>query len=35
VLRYNVKILAPLNVPSTIAEHASQLHARNTSLCSG
>jgi len=29
VLRYNVKILAPLNVPSTMAEHASQLYARN------
>jgi H+-translocating NAD(P) transhydrogenase subunit alpha len=24
-----VKILAPLNVPSTMAEHASQLYARN------
>ena len=29
VLRHNVKILAPLNVPSTMAEHASQLYARN------
>ena len=29
VLRYNVKIVAPLNVPSTMAEHASQLYARN------
>jgi NAD(P) transhydrogenase subunit alpha len=29
VLRYDVKILAPLNVPSTMAEHASQLYARN------
>jgi H+-translocating NAD(P) transhydrogenase subunit alpha len=29
VTRYNVKILAPLNVPSTMAEHASQLYARN------
>ena len=29
VIRYNVKILAPLNVPSTLAEHASQLYARN------
>jgi NAD(P) transhydrogenase subunit alpha len=29
VLAHNVKILAPLNVPSTMAEHASQLYARN------
>ena len=29
VLRYDVKIIAPLNVPSTMAEHASQLYARN------
>ena len=29
VTRYDVKILAPLNVPSTMAEHASQLYARN------
>jgi H+-translocating NAD(P) transhydrogenase subunit alpha len=29
VLRHEVKILAPLNVPSTMAEHASQLYARN------
>jgi len=29
VLRHNVKIVAPLNVPSTMAEHASQLYARN------
>jgi H+-translocating NAD(P) transhydrogenase subunit alpha len=29
VLRYDVKIVAPLNVPSTMAEHASQLYARN------
>jgi H+-translocating NAD(P) transhydrogenase subunit alpha len=29
VLRHHVKILAPLNVPSTLAEHASQLYARN------
>jgi H+-translocating NAD(P) transhydrogenase subunit alpha len=28
-LRHDVKILAPLNVPSTMAEHASQLYARN------
>ena len=29
VLRHDVKIVAPLNVPSTMAEHASQLYARN------
>ena len=29
VIRYDVKISAPLNVPSTMAEHASQLYARN------
>jgi H+-translocating NAD(P) transhydrogenase subunit alpha len=29
IIRHNVKILAPLNVPSTMAEHASQLYARN------
>ena len=29
VLRHNVKILAPLNVPSTMAQDASQLYARN------
>src|SRR5262249_44540037 len=29
VLRHDVKIIAPLNVPSTMAEHASQLYARN------
>jgi NAD(P) transhydrogenase subunit alpha len=29
VLRHNVKICAPLNVPSSMAEHASQLYARN------
>ncbi len=29
VLRHDVKILAPLNVPSTMAEHASALYARN------
>jgi NAD(P) transhydrogenase subunit alpha len=29
VLRHGVKILAPLNVPSTLAEHASALYARN------
>jgi NAD(P) transhydrogenase subunit alpha len=31
VLRHNVKICAPLNVPSSMAEHASQLYARNLS----
>ena len=29
VLRHDVKIVGPLNVPSTMAEHASQLYARN------
>ncbi len=29
VVRHDVKIVAPLNVPSTMAEHASQLYARN------
>jgi H+-translocating NAD(P) transhydrogenase subunit alpha len=29
VVVHHVKILAPLNVPSTMAEHASQLYARN------
>jgi NAD(P) transhydrogenase subunit alpha len=29
VVRHDVKILAPLNVPSTMAEHASQLYSRN------
>jgi NAD(P) transhydrogenase subunit alpha len=29
IIRHDVKILAPLNVPSTLAEHASQLYARN------
>ncbi len=29
VVRHSVKIIAPLNVPSTMAEHASQLYARN------
>ena len=28
-MRHHVKICAPLNVPSTMAEHASQLYARN------
>ena len=29
VIRHDVKVIAPLNVPSTMAEHASQLYARN------
>jgi NAD(P) transhydrogenase subunit alpha len=29
VIEHDVKILGPLNVPSTMAEHASQLYARN------
>ncbi len=29
LVRHDVKILGPLNVPSTMAEHASQLYARN------
>ncbi len=29
VIQHDVKILAPLNVPSTMAEHASALYARN------
>jgi len=29
IVRHDVKILAPLNLPATMAEHASQLFARN------
>ncbi|HTW13113.1 MAG TPA: Re/Si-specific NAD(P)(+) transhydrogenase subunit alpha [Solirubrobacteraceae bacterium] len=29
VLRHDVKIIAPLNLPSTLAEHASSLYAKN------
>jgi NAD(P) transhydrogenase subunit alpha len=29
VIRHGVKIVAPLNLPSTLAEHASSLYARN------
>jgi H+-translocating NAD(P) transhydrogenase subunit alpha len=29
VIRHGVKIVGPLNLPSTMAEHASQLYARN------
>ena len=29
MIRHEVKILAPLNVPSTMSEYASQLYARN------
>jgi NAD(P) transhydrogenase subunit alpha len=35
VLRHDVKILGPLNIPSTMAEHASQLYARNISALLG
>jgi NAD(P) transhydrogenase subunit alpha len=35
VLRHDVKIMAPLNVPSTMAEHASQLYARNVQALLG
>ncbi len=35
IVRHDVKILAPLNVPSTMAEHASQLYARNVSALLG
>ena len=35
VIRHDVKILAPLNVPSTMAEHASQLYARNIQALMG
>jgi NAD(P) transhydrogenase subunit alpha len=35
VVRHDVKIFAPLNVPSTMAEHASQLYARNISALLG
>jgi H+-translocating NAD(P) transhydrogenase subunit alpha len=29
VVKYDVKIISPLNLPATVAEHASQLYARN------
>jgi NAD(P) transhydrogenase subunit alpha len=29
VIEHDVKIVAPLNLPSTLAEHASSLYARN------
>ncbi|MBV9799536.1 MAG: Re/Si-specific NAD(P)(+) transhydrogenase subunit alpha [Solirubrobacterales bacterium] len=35
VVRHDVKVLAPLNVPSTMAEHASQLYARNVEALLG
>jgi proton-translocating NAD(P)+ transhydrogenase subunit alpha len=35
VIRHDVKILGPLNVPSTMAEHASQLYARNIEALHG
>jgi NAD(P) transhydrogenase subunit alpha len=31
VIEHDVKILAPLNLASTLAEHASQMYARNVS----
>jgi NAD(P) transhydrogenase subunit alpha len=35
VVKHDVKITAPLNVPSTMAEHASQLYARNVEALLG
>ncbi|MGH2873313.1 MAG: Re/Si-specific NAD(P)(+) transhydrogenase subunit alpha [Solirubrobacteraceae bacterium] len=35
IVRHGIKILAPLNVPSTMAEHASQLYARNVQALIG
>ncbi|MGH2859072.1 MAG: Re/Si-specific NAD(P)(+) transhydrogenase subunit alpha, partial [Solirubrobacteraceae bacterium] len=35
IIAHDVKILAPLNVPSTMAEHASQLYARNVQALLG
>jgi NAD(P) transhydrogenase subunit alpha len=35
IIRHDVKILAPLNVASTLAEHASQLYARNVDALLG
>jgi NAD(P) transhydrogenase subunit alpha len=35
VIKHDVKITAPLNVPSTMAEHASQLYARNVEALIG
>ena len=35
IVAHDVKILGPLNVPSTMAEHASQLYARNVSSLLG
>ena len=35
VIKHDVKITAPLNVPSTMAEHASQLYARNVEALLG
>jgi NAD(P) transhydrogenase subunit alpha len=35
VIRHGVKIIAPLNVPSTLAEHASALYARNVQALLG
>ncbi|MHB8695399.1 MAG: Re/Si-specific NAD(P)(+) transhydrogenase subunit alpha [Solirubrobacteraceae bacterium] len=35
VIEHNVKILAPLNLPSTLAEHASAMYARNVQALLG
>ena len=35
VIEHDVKILGPLNLPSTLAEHASQLYARNVEALLG
>jgi NAD(P) transhydrogenase subunit alpha len=35
VIKHDVKITAPLNVPSTMAEHASQLYSRNVEALLG
>ena len=34
VVRHDVKIVSPLNLPASMAEHASQLFARNVQRCS-
>jgi NAD(P) transhydrogenase subunit alpha len=35
VVRHDVKLIAPLNLPSSMAEHASQLYARNVEALLG
>jgi NAD(P) transhydrogenase subunit alpha len=35
VVRHDVKVIAPLNLPSSMAEHASQLYARNVQALLG